>query len=826
MKFRESVGLCVFSVAVLVLFSWQFNVRPLERFPGWDLFWSDTLVAGKIQAIQAAAAASELPAFNTNYAFGYNLAGEAKALTSYFTPLWPVMVLMDAADFIQFRFLVYLMLGIIGCYLLLRMQGATVLLAYAGTCFFLFVPAHFGNEQYYFCQSFFLLPLIVHSYLQWSSTGNWLWLSGLTLACTLAYSAADIYFIIIIPPVVALISVALLYEYRFRKRELVRHAIGFFSAVGSASFYLVPLVSNLWEIRQYQSELSALGITPSGAIGSLKQFWDYFQQVGLPSYYLPQQSSALVLYVPAAFVFIAVFLVSVRDYRSAAKFRYLPLALFMSGVLMLAGSVVFYLLPEEITRAARGVLRYQLNLWPYALMLSVFVTLAQTQGRAPELRRVIVAALLAGFLVDLVLFATVRPTPGLSSIVGDWFHIKHVARETVNSINRLKPPTVADLWLWLPWLNLGMGGILLLAYMWDGRSRYPRLGLLSGTIVAITGVFSYLVYHNELRNLQQSGWQIIGRSDFHRRAFENRRAELLQHIPLSDRLNYRILPSSADVFHIQRGRNWKLLAETEMLGSDSLKVLYSYRELEHPFTGALYSSLYPSFASSNFFPPLSEVVKSRITLLRPLGIGYVISADELLETNQLELITTIHTPPPTFYETAANGPVHLYKVRRPLSLFWLAEHSGIVANNTETLRKLLHDPLTFPGVFPAEASPYIGTANVIRQSPQSLTVVTHSEKPTQLIASYVYRRFWRAYVDGVAVPITRACGVYMAIDLPAGSHEVVWKYKPLDAAVGAGISMLIIIGSLGLGIIQIRTLRKTGNGVSNKTEPVSACSPD
>ena len=296
-------------------------------------------------------------------------------------------------------------------------------------------------------------------------------------------------------------------------------------------------------------------------------------------------------------------------------------------------------------------------------------------------------------------------------------------------------------------------------------SSIPIKGMLILCATVICG--TYLTYHNELRNKQQSGWQIFGRSDYHINAFQNRRAELLAQITLHERRQFRVLPASADVFTMQRGRNWKLVAETELLAADGFNVLYSYRELEHPFIGALYSTLYPSFAPSNFFPPLSEAVGRRIPVLRTLGVGYVLSADAHIDSDDLEYRASITTDAPPFHETAAHGELHLYKLNDALPVVWLAPVPSSPSSNQEALRILIKSPTDFSSLFPASPSELDGQAIVVQETPQAVVVETKTEQPSQLVATWVYRRFWQAYLDGHRVPIKRSHGVFMEVDVPA-----------------------------------------------------------
>ncbi len=53
----------------------------------------------------------------------------------------------------------------------------------------------------------------------------------------------------------------------------------------------------------------------------------------------------------------------------------------------------------------------------------------------------------------------------------------------------------------------------------------------------------------------------------------------------------------------------------------------------------------------------------------------------------------------------------------------------------------------------------------------------HTDEERLLVISLPYQSGWTAYVDGKKTPILRANYQYMGIDLPAGSHEILLKYR-------------------------------------------------
>ena len=64
-----------------------------------------------------------------------------------------------------------------------------------------------------------------------------------------------------------------------------------------------------------------------------------------------------------------------------------------------------------------------------------------------------------------------------------------------------------------------------------------------------------------------------------------------------------------------------------------------------------------------------------------------------------------------------------------------------------------------------------------------------------------YSSGWRAYIDGVETEILKADTMYMAVDVPEGTHQIEFYYCTPYLKKGAGLSGLgILSGSLFSGI--------------------------
>jgi hypothetical protein len=66
---------------------------------------------------------------------------------------------------------------------------------------------------------------------------------------------------------------------------------------------------------------------------------------------------------------------------------------------------------------------------------------------------------------------------------------------------------------------------------------------------------------------------------------------------------------------------------------------------------------------------------------------------------------------------------------------------------------------------------------------------------------------WRALVDGRPAPLYVADGVFMAVRLEAGSHEVAFRYRPMSLILGAALTFLTLAVSVALWGVRRRPRR-------------------
>ncbi len=102
--------------------------------------------------------------------------------------------------------------------------------------------------------------------------------------------------------------------------------------------------------------------------------------------------------------------------------------------------------------------------------------------------------------------------------------------------------------------------------------------------------------------------------------------------------------------------------------------------------------------------------------------------------------------------------------------------------------------------------PALGQVMLEDEHPNALQFSTKSDTPGWLLVADVWYPGWMAWVDGSRVEVYRANYLFRAIELPAGTHTVVFAYRPLSFLAGVLISILAWAG-IGFVILRRRRVR-------------------
>jgi hypothetical protein len=136
------------------------------------------------------------------------------------------------------------------------------------------------------------------------------------------------------------------------------------------------------------------------------------------------------------------------------------------------------------------------------------------------------------------------------------------------------------------------------------------------------------------------------------------------------------------------------------------------------------------------------------------------------------------------------GPdVWIYRLRNPSPRLKFSRRVQVAdADATTTSGQLLASPSpdrvlidddTLPsGVYPAEAS--VGRARIVSWRADRVAIETDSDLGGMLALHDIYYPGWVAEIDGARAPILRADVLFRGLEVPAGHHQIVFRFAPFS----------------------------------------------
>lgn len=102
-----------------------------------------------------------------------------------------------------------------------------------------------------------------------------------------------------------------------------------------------------------------------------------------------------------------------------------------------------------------------------------------------------------------------------------------------------------------------------------------------------------------------------------------------------------------------------------------------------------------------------------------------------------------------------------------------------------------------------------GSAEILTYQPERVVIKAVSDRPSYLLLQDTYYPGWKASVDGVEAEILKTDLGARAVELPAGSHQVVFRFDPTSVKLGlAGTSLgailLVLYAVLGSRLRRTR----------------------
>ncbi|HYM59758.1 MAG TPA: YfhO family protein [Thermoanaerobaculia bacterium] len=189
-----------------------------------------------------------------------------------------------------------------------------------------------------------------------------------------------------------------------------------------------------------------------------------------------------------------------------------------------------------------------------------------------------------------------------------------------------------------------------------------------------------------------------------------------------------------------------------------------------PMVSARYTRLYNE-----------ALVSARLDLLDQMSAGYLVTRREL--------------PLPI---AAKAGEVTVYANRQALPIAALWTTWTETGSDEEAFTRVLEargNVLFTTGAepAPADAPRFIHPAPFVALDAESARVIVNAPRPGLLVLTQQAAPGWSVSVDGVPRPQVVAQGVFRAVAVSAGRHDVMWRYAPPGLAIGATITLLTLI---------------------------------
>jgi hypothetical protein len=114
------------------------------------------------------------------------------------------------------------------------------------------------------------------------------------------------------------------------------------------------------------------------------------------------------------------------------------------------------------------------------------------------------------------------------------------------------------------------------------------------------------------------------------------------------------------------------------------------------------------------------------------------------------------------------------------------------------------------GVEHAQAANLSYEANITSYDPDRVVVETTEEGDGWLVLTDAWYPGWRATVDGAPAEIMRADVLFRGVRVPAGRHRVEFTYAPMSFLVGAGMSVVALVGcAMAVGWAAVRGSKRS-----------------
>jgi hypothetical protein len=137
--------------------------------------------------------------------------------------------------------------------------------------------------------------------------------------------------------------------------------------------------------------------------------------------------------------------------------------------------------------------------------------------------------------------------------------------------------------------------------------------------------------------------------------------------------------------------------------------------------------------------------------------------------------------------------LHGYAIEPDADRAW----SRIASGRVDLTREVLLDRRPDPDPGPGESHPML-LARLAEDLPERVVAEVTASSAGILVLTDLAYPGWVAEEDGRRLPLLRADGYFRAVALPAGTHRVEFRYRPLSWTIGVALSAIAAVVLVGI----------------------------
>ncbi len=184
-----------------------------------------------------------------------------------------------------------------------------------------------------------------------------------------------------------------------------------------------------------------------------------------------------------------------------------------------------------------------------------------------------------------------------------------------------------------------------------------------------------------------------------------------------------------------------------------------------------------------------------LSLLERLNTPILLSLDEMKDS-RVRLLST--------FDTHSNVDLRLYALTKSAPRAFFVSGVETAASHDEALKTYLRPDFPFESKVLLEDSTGAdrpgesgcGSAQILNYENRRVVCKVQATAPGYLVLLDSYFPGWRARVDGVEADIVRADFAFRAVAVPAGEHQVEFRYQPRSFFIGLLLTMVAGLGAV------------------------------